>query len=460
MSHTNGTFVDGWEHAIEEFLYDYVDEHDLPSVAATVVSADGERHSVAFGSRRLDTNDPATPDTLYGIGSVTKSFTALAVMQQVESGRLDLEASPAKYTDLAFDGAESVTLHDLLCHGSGLPSLAVSEALIARQADIGEASVPLGDRDDFYHFINGAGSERTEAGRFMYCNSGYMVLADAVSAVADRPFHEVVQRDILDPLGMERSTMEEDRFQTDANTMTPYRRGDDDAGWDATPVPVRDLSRGPGGLFASTRELGRYLMMYLNDGVAVDGTRVLDQSSIEAMIGGYTQTPAGPYGYGWRTRDVFSEQWNGHSGSIGVSTAYAGWSPGLDIGVAVAANAAPGHRLAYVGEAIAAITTGIDPDEHLSFFAREERHQQLSGEYTSYRDVRTARVEPAGGTLQLTLIEPMEGASVTLIYDKPLPDGHRYWTPTDEDGRLTVDFIIDDDGVSLFFERWHLHQRS
>lgn len=445
--------------AIDAFVYDWVDDHDLPSMAVSVVTSAGVDHAVAFGSRNLRANDAATPDTLYGIGSVTKSFTACTVMLRVEAGEVALEDSPATHTEAAFDGVEDVTLHQLLSHSSGLPSLAVSEALIARQAELGEAAVPLGSREDFYHYLQGVGPELDEERRYMYSNSAYMLLADVVSAVTGRPFATVVREDLLDPLGMGRSTMDADAFASDGNTMTPYRRTDDGE-WEATPVPIRELSRGPGGLFSSVRELGRYLQLYLDGGVAPDGTRVLSEDTIDRLVGAYTETPSGRYGYGWVTNERFGSELHGHSGSIGVSTAYAGWLPEHDLGVAVTCNAAPDHALAHVGEAVVAIALGNEPEETLAFFEKDARQDALTGTYASYRGVMEATVEAVGGNLQVTPVAPLEGEPTTLVFERATDRGYQYWAVTDEDDRMPVEFVRRDDGFDLFFERWRLHRTA
>lgn len=457
MTDDSTGLVDGYTDAVDDFLFDWLDDHDLPSVAAAIVTEDDHAYANAFGSRDLQANDAATADTLYGIGSVTKSFTAATVMQCVEDGILELTASPAAYTSASFDGIDDISLHELLCHSSGLPSLAVSEALIARQADLGEAAVPLGDMDDFYQYLEGVGEVVADGDRFMYCNTGYMLLAEAVAAARNKPFENVVSESILDPLDMERSTMDASKFQSDANTMTPYTSDEDD-GWEPTPLPVRELSHGPGGLFSSVRELGRYLQLYLNDGTTPDGDSLLSPESIDQLTGEHADTPAGPYGYGWRRRELAGHTLIGHSGSIGVSTAYAGWSPDLGLGVAVLCNAAPGHRLAHVGEGILTAALGLDPQETLPFFARQRRHDLLEGTYESYRGVRQAEVESIGNDLSVRLTEPLAGEPVVLTFEERTDDGFQYATSTDEDRSMPVEFIVNDDAVDLFYERWRLRQ--
>lgn len=443
--------------AVEQFLFEYASEFGVPGAAAVVVTPEGEAVSTAVGSRYLAENDPATPDTLYAVGSVTKSLTATAVMQLVEAGHLALDASPAAYTPAAFDGVDDITLHDLLCHGSGLPSLAVSEALIAQQTGYADPPNPIGDRDDFYRYLNGAGGELVDGDRFLYSNSGYMLLADAVASVTDRPFHEVIRTEVLDPLGMERSTMLEADFVADDDTMTPYRRDDETDAWESTTMPVRALSRGPGGLFTSVRELGAYLRMYLNDGLAADGTRVLEPASIERMRGAHTATPAGPYGYGWRMVEVGGHELVGHGGSVGVSTAYAGWSDDLELGVAVACNASPGHGLRVLGEGVVLAAIGEQPFDDQPTLSQHRRRERLVGQYEGYRGSRTARVETAAGVLQLTLEDPLPLAPTSLVFDAETEHGYSYHIPTAE-GKTPVEFRMIESGVELLYDRWRLYR--
>ncbi len=441
--------------AVESFLYEWVTEFDVPGAAVAIVTPDDETMAAAVGARHLRSNAPVTPDTLSAVGSVTKSFTATAIMQQVEAGFIELTDSPAGYTDAAFDGVEDVTIHELLSHSSGMPSLAVSEGLIAQQTDQADPPNPIGDRDDFYRYLNAAGDELLDADRFLYCNSGYMLLADIVREVTGRPFHEVVTADILDPLGMERSTMNAGAFEADPDSMTPYRRADGGGRWQAATMPIRELSRGPGGLFTSVRELGSYLRMYLNDGVADDGTQILLSDSIEQMIGAHIETPAGPYGYGWRTVELDGNSLVGHGGSVGVSTAYAGWSTELGLGIAVVCNAAPGHGLAVLGEGVLLTALGEDPNVAHQFFSRYHRQQSLIGRYESYRGSRTAIVDESGGLLRLTLDEPLPLAPRSLIFEGETDGGYQYWTVGDR-GRIPVDFLVVGDEVELRFDRWRM----
>lgn len=159
--------------AIETFVGDWLAEERMPGASVTVTTDEDLAYAGGFGSRDLAENDPATAETVYGVGSVTKSFTALAILQLVERGLVALDDPVADHLDVDLPGKADPTLHELLTHSSGVPSLGTSSALIARQAGIGETGLPLGDREDFYRHLASADGEVAPAGdRFMYCNTG------------------------------------------------------------------------------------------------------------------------------------------------------------------------------------------------------------------------------------------------------------------------------------------------
>lgn len=441
--------------AIETFVGDWLADEEMPGASVAVTTDEGLAYADGFGSRNLAANDPATAETVYGVGSVTKSFTALAVLQLGGRDLLALDDPVTDHLDVDVPGDADPTLHELLTHSSGIPSLGASGALIARQTGIGETGLPLGDREDLYRHLAGADEEVVPAGdRFMYCNTGYALLADVVEAVDGRGFPEYLDEEVFEPLGMDRSTLREAEFESREDAMTPYWFEDDEP--EATPLPVRELSYGPGGLLAPVTDLAAYLRMQLNGGTE-DGTELVDGDLLARAHEGHVDTPAGPYGYGWRTRDLLGRDLVGHGGSILVSTAYAGFLPEEDLGVAVACNASPGYGLAEFGQAVAAIALGSDPDE-LPFFARKRRVDRLTGEYETYRGVRTATVEERGGLLELTFEDAFGEDEMALVPEEPTMEGDRFYALTAGGNRQPVEFEVDDDGVDLFVERWRLHQ--
>jgi CubicO group peptidase (beta-lactamase class C family) len=440
---------------IDDLLFDAVRDSAVPGVSAAVVDATvddaGATYATGVGSRNLAENRPATPETLYGVGSCTKSFAGLAITQLVEDGDLAFEDSVTEYVDV--DVPADVTVHQLLTHSSGYPSLAVSEALIRRHCDIEESGVPLGDREDFYaHFGNARGERAAPGERFMYSNSGYYLLDHVVEAVDGRSFAEYATDEFLDPLDMERATFDVESVEADEDSLTPYLVEEETP--EESTLPDRDLGAAPGGMYAPVTELANYLRANLGGG-AFDGTRLVSEAGLAQAHRGHVETPSGPYGYGWRRSDVLGHEVVGHGGSIAVSTAFLGFVPEADVGVAVGANAAGDVPMSSLGKAILAALVGEDPYE-TPFFARRERYDHYVGKYESYRGVRRATVERDGQFLELEFQDGL-GGSVTLVPDNSTASDGTFWTLTAGGNREPVEFVETEDGMDLFYERWRLH---
>ncbi|WP_435065158.1 serine hydrolase [Halobaculum sp. EA56] len=489
----------------------------LPAVSVAVVDRDGTLYADGFGSRDLAGNRPATPGTLYGVGSVTKSVTALALAQLREAGMLEFDDPVAAHLDVDLGGAdgEPVRLHHLLSHSSGLPSLGTSEALIGRRLRRDTDTVPLADADDFRAHVEGAvgsagpgaggpGADATGSGprggprapdrderiaapgeRFAYSNEEYVLLGEVIEENTGRPYGRYVEEHVLDPLGMDRATFEDAAYAMDDDHATMYLREPRENGTAsgsatgaggsredlvASSVPTRELSRPAGGLLAPVSELATYVRLFLGDG-AVDGDEVVSPESVAALTEGRVDTPSGPYGFGWRTRESCGHDLVGHSGSIAVSSAYVGFSREAGLGVAVAANASPDYPLVRLGEGVFACALGRDPYEAAPFFERRRRFDRLAGEYASYRGVKRAYVARAGGSgsLRLDLAGPLGGESLPLV-ETADDDPYAFRTTNAAGEAVPVEFRVGDAGapataggggaadVDLLYDRWHLHK--
>jgi len=450
--------ADDTARRLERFCYGAMADDDLPGLSVAVVEDDGLAYANGFGSRDLAANDPATAETLYGIGSCTKSLTAVAVETLAAAGHLDVHDPVSDHVPFEVETDEPVTIHHLLTHSSGLPSLGVSEALIARRTGRGEPGVPLGDREDFHAHLAGADDEVVAApgDRFAYCNTGYVLLGEVVEAYADGSYAEYVEESILDPLGMTRSTFDGDALETDADAMTPYFHGGDDDP-EATPFPERPLTYPTGGLLAPVTELATYLRLHLNGG-AVDGTRLVSEDAVDRMHEGHVETPSGPYGYGWRRSTVAGREVVGHGGSIGVASAYLGFVPSAGRGIALACNTSPSYGLSELGEGALAVLDGTDPST-LPFFERRERFAALTGEYEAYRGILSATVTRDGEFLRLDVDGPGGESAVPLVPVDGTGTGDRFYTLSTSGEREPVRFLRDDGEVRLLYDRRLFHER-
>jgi CubicO group peptidase (beta-lactamase class C family) len=276
---------------IESFVQDEMAAQRIPGLALGIVEGDRIAYVRGFG-RADDSGNDVTPQTPFIIGSVSKSFTALAVMQLVEAERVDLDVPVQRYVPwfrVADEKASAeITVRHLLNHTSGLSTktgrsfqgdgdtsdTALEQAV--RKLDSAELTAPVGSKHQ-YSTIN------------------YSVLGLIVQTVAGQSYESYVQARIFDPLRMGNSYTSETAahglatghnyaFGRPREADLPYNRGLVPAGY----------------LIASAEDMTHYVISQLNSG-RYDGTPVLSSAGIEELHRPAVPTPEADtsYGMGW-----------------------------------------------------------------------------------------------------------------------------------------------------------------
>ncbi len=435
---------------LERFLTDWMNEGNIPSVSVALIEGEELVYSGGFGARDLKKNLPARSTTLYGIGSCSKSFTALGVLQLVEKGELYLESSVEDH--LPVEWGSDVTVHELLTHSCGMPSLAVAEVLIDRLIGMDERGAPLGGWDDFYVHLNGAEEEMVEKDeRFFYFNSGYDLLGKLIEETSGMSYSRYVKKNILEPLEMKRSTFEYE--EDDEDFMTPYFIRDGEP--EECSYPNSELGYASGGLLSCVDELANYVKMNMNRG-SYGGQHIIDENLLEKAHTGYVESEIGMYGYGWAVNEFMGKELVGHGGSVAVASAYLGFDE--DHGVALACNTSPSYSMEEIGKGVLAVMKGKDP-EKLPFFARKEKMKTLSGEYESYRGLKKAEIDIEGGLLRLKFKERLEEQKVMLIpKTKKMEENEFYYVAGDGEKHDVMFDVMDKDEIDLYIGRWRLHK--
>ncbi|MFB6126492.1 MAG: serine hydrolase [Halolamina sp.] len=452
------TLVDGWRERIDGFVTDWLSEERVPGAAVAVVDGDDVAHTAGYGARDLAADAPATPATLYGVASVTKSVTALAVLQQVERTDLALGDPVTDHLDFYDDLADPPTVHELLSHSSGLPSDGASVVLIARLTGEDPVEVPLSSPADLRRHVAGATRDRTE-GEFFYYNTGYTVLGRLVEALDGRPFPEYVGDEILAPLGMTRSVVAPDDLDAVEDAMTPYRTDDGDRV--EADFPVKGVGAA-GGLVASVEELASYLAFQLDPDPDVVAPDLLAEAhAAHATRQTYLDGDEQGYGYGWMRRSLLGDTLVEHGGSLGVSTAYVGYLEDAEIGVALSCNDSPEAHPQFVGPALLATAVGEEPAAATRFYALRARAARVAGHYESHRGVQTAEVTPtADGTIEVELATALGDQSFEAFPESTAVDDRTYYTVEAGGARVPLRFVDADDGLDLLYRRWRLRGES
>jgi CubicO group peptidase (beta-lactamase class C family) len=453
--------VEKWAK-LESFIFEKMAETKLPGLSAAAISGDKIVWERGLGFRDLASGLPATPHTLYGIGSITKSFTAIAILQLAEGGKLSLDDPVEKFLPISLRPSEEpILIRHLLSHSSGIPALGYAEAVIRAVTGAGGKSLPIATASDILTFMADAG-EWTVARpgeRWFYLNEGYVLLGAMVERCCGVPYEDYVREHILRPLGMERSFFRKEEVEGDPDAATPY-------------VITREGERRPstypyggifadGGLISNAWDLSRYVAMYLNLG-ELQGTRVLSEESIKAMGTPCVQEPfQGPFGeegYGLGLMifpNFLGRKLLCHGGSVEVSTAWMGFVPEERVGIVLLANGS-GYPMSQLGMYGLAILVGEAPDE-LPFARWERTLSELTGTYETYKGTMQAQVRRAGDFLMLELGDRYTELVVPLV-----PEGNEGNTVTfyTWQGRrkLPVEFLVREGRVELIYERYLLRR--
>ena len=341
--------------SIDAFIEDEMDASRIPGVALAIVEGGQVTHMRGFGD--AGSGAEVTPQTLFPIGSLTKSMTALAIMQLVEAGSVDLDAPVRDYlpwfTVADDDAAGRISIRHLLNQTSGL-SRQTGIELIVEQGDA--------DLEETVRSLASAELNRPVGERFEYSNANYAVLSLVVQEVSGLPFGDYLREHIFAPLGMTSATTSlaeaEDRNLTDVHRYW--------FGW-----PVRSgLSELPGHepAFVSVEDMATYVTMYLNDGRHGD-RQIVSPESIREMLAPATdevsRTLLGTeftyqYGMGWFAGPfggVEDARW--HLGELPTFNAWMVLEPEQDRAVVVLTNS--GSQMPWPGanEVMSRIPIGV-----------------------------------------------------------------------------------------------------
>ena len=310
----------------------------MPGFAVAVVSGNDVVHLGGFGDagegRRV------TPRTPFLLGSTSKSFTALAAMQLVDAGRLDLDAPARRYVPefrLADQRAAArITVRQVLQQTTGMPATAGGP--VVRSAVDGTALEALGE-------LQGTTLVRPPGAAFEYSNGNYILAGLIIERASGEPYAQYVQRHIFTPLGMRDSYVALDAAKR-AGLATGHRYW---FGVTAAHGPTfRPGIQSAGYLISSAQDMGRYLAMYLNHGVTANGDRIVSRQGLKTMLAPGRPGTLGPwsdhadarYAMGWYVGGPWSEPAQLHPGRAPDSSALMVMFPRRDLAVVTLTNAA------------------------------------------------------------------------------------------------------------------------
>ena len=339
-------------------------ETDTPGVAVGLLQ-EGEEQFAGFGVTSIENPLDVTPDTLFQIGSITKTFTATAAMRLIERGALDLDEPIRTYVpELKLadeDAAARVTMRHLLTHTGGwigdyFDDLGAGDDALARMVEAIQVLpqlTPLGEV-------------------WSYNNSGFYLAGRTIERVTDLAFEHALQELVLEPLGLENTFFFVDDVMT-RRFSVGHLRADEGPPTVARPWSIGRAAHPAGGLSSTVGDLLRYARFHMSDGEGILTRASLDEMQRE-------QFPVGAsfdaVGLTWMLARFGTRLVIGHGGGTNGQISIFAYLPREQLAYAVLTNHQRGN------EVIAAVerALGLAPPERTPV---ELPVEEYLGRYTS-----------------------------------------------------------------------------
>lgn len=301
----------------------FVAQGRAPSVAIGVVRGGETIVMKGWGKADLENDVPATERSVYRIGSLTKQFTAAAVMQLVEQGKVRLTDSIGAHLPALPAAWRGVTVRQLLNHTSGIPSYTdIGPVWVRRWGEemIPDSLVALTATQDMW-FAPGTS--------WRYDNSGYVVLGMLIEKVAGRSWSADIEERFLKPLGLTET------LNCLAAPVVPRRvhgySSAGAAGWINAPYLAMSQPYAAGALCSSVHDLARW-------NAALHGGRVVSAASYALMTTPEGAAIAQQYGFGLRQTTLLGHEMIMHNGVINGFISSNAWIPDAGLSITVLTN--------------------------------------------------------------------------------------------------------------------------
>ncbi len=343
-----------------------MDTDPLPGCVYGVVAGGRLVHWAAWGTTDLDREKSPGPDTVFRIASMTKSFTAAAVLSLRDDARLRLDDPVVHYLpELAGATADPrVTLRHLLTMTAGFTT---DDPWGDRQQDL--------DPDSFLRFLRSGPSTGWQPGEaYEYSNLGYAVLGVVVERVTGQPYRQVVEELVLAPMALGSTSFSPDAAPAERMAVGYVRRGD---AWVPEPYAGYGAFAPMGGLFSTVRDLASWVatMVAADTGQPVSGRvdahtlREMQHSArlVDADLA-YATPDASPElrvrGYGYGLVEEFHAEGRtvGHSGGYPGFGSHMRWHPASGLGIVALGNRTYAPMTRVATEALRALVRATAPE--------------------------------------------------------------------------------------------------
>jgi CubicO group peptidase (beta-lactamase class C family) len=315
----------------------------LPGLTLGLTDRDGTLLIRTYGFADLGSRLPVTPETLFEIGSIGKTFTAVATLQLFDEGRIDLHAPVERYLPWFSvpqpAGHVPITVAHLLSHTAGI---------VAGIDGTPEAAFQVWSLRDLPAFS-------APGERFHYSNVGYKALGLVLEAVESRPYRDIVRARVLDPLGMS-ATEPAITHDMRARLAVGYEYLHDDrlshVDSPLAPATWLETETADGSIASNAADMCAFVRLLLRGGEGPQGRLVSEEAFGQMSTGNPLEDENDAYGYGLLMRNLDGRRFVGHGGGMVGYLAGMQIDTNANLGAIVLQNGMGAHPMALARAAI------------------------------------------------------------------------------------------------------------
>ncbi|HSZ84618.1 MAG TPA: serine hydrolase [Puia sp.] len=368
---------------IDELVARSMKAFDVPGIAVAVIKDGKVIHSKGYGVRSLNTMQPVDENTLFGIASNSKAFTAAALGILVDEGKIKWDDKVRNYIPefrlYVPWVTEEFTIRDLLTHRSGMGLGAGDLMFFPDSSDF-----TLKDILHNLQFLKPVSSFRT---KYDYDNNLYIVAGEVVARVSGESWDDFVEQRIMKPLGMTHSACSFDRLKDKSDVID----GHAPVNGKVQVIARSSLAVGhsAGGINSSIADLSKWVILHLNDGKLNDGKQLFSHDVHQEMWTPQTIIPIrnpgsynihfGAYGFGFFIIDVKGYKEVTHTGGLEGMVTQISMIPELGLGIIVLTNQQEGGAFSSITNQIKDAYFGIKGTDRVKEYSAG-RDQQVNDE--------------------------------------------------------------------------------
>jgi len=360
---------------VDELVEKTLKAFDVPGIAVAIVKDGKVIHSKGYGVKSIITKQKVDENTLFGIASNSKAFTASALAILVDEGKLNWDDKVTKfipefkmYNDYV---TNEFTIRDLLTHRSGL-GLGAGDLMIWPD---GHDFTPK-DIINNIHYLKPVSGFRT---KYDYDNLLYVIAGEVVERISKQSWAEFVENRIMKPIGMENSVGTWSRLKDTTNTIVPHVPIDG-----KLKVITRYKSRimdAAGGIYSSVNDISKWMIVQMNKGKygtnqqLFSGKQHTEMWTPQTILPNRTTPPYNTlfkaYGLGWQLQDIKGKLQVSHTGGLEGNVTQTVMIPELQLGIVVLTNQQSGAAFNAISNTIKNSYLAIPYEDYVTKYSQQ-----------------------------------------------------------------------------------------